>query len=121
MKLNRRRRNQQQPISSSTAPTRQFKQLLRQRGEFYIVLLPDEKSFVVKVTDDQLPFFATICQQLKGTLGYCQAVHATPVEARPATAQQIAEQTSIPNVLRARAQAAAARAQAAAADHVDEG
>lgn len=98
MKLNRRARRAAKSKASrptpADSPAQQMKKFLKAPGKVHIVQLPDEKSFVVKVTDDEMPLFLTICQQLRGVLGYCDAIPATPVEASVATTQQIAESSA---------------------------
>lgn len=71
-----------------------MKAFLKSPGKFHIVQLPDEKSFVVKVTDAEMPIFLTMCQQLRGVLGQCDAIPATPVDAHVATNQEIAESSA---------------------------
>lgn len=99
MKLNRKARraqkkgNWQRPTPDLT-PQQQMKAFLDAPGKFHIVRLPDGKSFVVKVTDAEMPIFATICQQLRGVLGFCEAIAATPVDAAVANTQQVAESSA---------------------------
>ncbi|MCV7255664.1 hypothetical protein H7J86_26215 [Mycobacterium hackensackense] len=96
MALNRRQRRaraDRRPYVGDT-PQQQMKALLKQPGKFHIVNLPDQKSFVVKVTDREMPLFLTICGQLKGVLGHCEVTAATPVDATVADAGMIARQTS---------------------------
>lgn len=92
MRLNRKARRAQKnrrPYSEDS-PKDQMKAFLKQPGKFHIVQLPENKSFVVKVTEAEMPLFLTICGQLKGVLGFCEAIPATPVEASVADTQMIA-------------------------------
>ena len=96
MALNRRQRRarkDRRPHASDT-PQQQMRDFLRAPGKLHIVQLPDEKSFVVKVTEREMPLFLTICQQLRAVLGQCDAIPATPVDASVADAQTIARQTA---------------------------
>ena len=97
MKLNRKARRARgtwRRPSPTDSPAQQMKAFLKAPGKFHIVQLPDEKSFVVKVTEDEMPIFLTMCQQIRGVLGHCEAIPATPVEAHVADAQEIAQQTA---------------------------
>lgn len=96
MALNRRQRRarkDRRPHAGDT-PQQQMRDFLRAPGKLHIVQLPDEKSFVVKVTEREMPLFLTICGQLKAVLGQCDAIPATPVDASVADAQAIARQTA---------------------------
>ena len=114
MRLNRKQRRNKQfrRPNADQSPSQQMKAFLKAPGKFHIVELPGEKSFVVKVTDDEMPIFGTMISQLNAVLGFCEAVPATPVDAHVATTQEIAEQTGAAS-LRAR-ERAARRARAAA-------
>lgn len=79
---------------ASDSPADQMKAFLKQPGKFHIVQLPEQKSFVVKVTEAEMPLFLTICQQLRGVLGHCEAIPATPVDASIADTQMIAEDSA---------------------------
>lgn len=97
MRLNRKsrraQRNTRRPQAGQT-PAQQMQAFLAAPGKFHIVQLPDQKSFVVKVTDAEMPIFLTICQQLRGVLGHCEAIPATPVEASVADVNQIAQSSA---------------------------
>ncbi|GAS94402.1 2,4-dihydroxyhept-2-ene-1,7-dioic acid aldolase [Mycolicibacterium canariasense] len=96
MALNRRQRRARvhhRPVAGDT-PSQQMKALLKQPGKFHIVELPEGKSFVVKVTDREMPLFTTMCLQLRGVLGYCEVRGATPVDASIADIGTIARQTA---------------------------
>lgn len=96
MKLNRKTRRARgtwRRPSPTDTPQQQMKAFLKAPGKFHIVQLPEGKSFVVKVTDAEMPIFLTICQQLRGVLGQCDAIPATPVEASVADTTEIAQQT----------------------------
>ncbi|MBX9919329.1 MAG: hypothetical protein K2Y33_05790, partial [Mycolicibacterium frederiksbergense] len=121
MALNRRQRRarkDRRPHAGDT-PQQQMRDFLRAPGKLHIVQLADEKSFVVKVTEREMPLFLTICQQLKAVLGQCDAIPATPVDASVADAQTIARQTAndpqrIADAQRRQDEAEQARAAAAA-------
>lgn len=89
----RRAKKTRRPFASDN-PADQMKAFLKQPGKFHIVQLPEQKSFVVKVTEAEMPLFLTICQQLRGVLGHCEAIPATPVDASIADTQMIAEDTA---------------------------
>lgn len=96
MALNRRQRRarkDRRPHAGDT-PAQQMRDFLRAPGKVHIVQLPEEKSFIVKVTDREMPLFLTICQQLRAVLGHCEAIPATPVDASVADTQTIARQTA---------------------------
>lgn len=90
---NRRTKKNRRPLDSDS-PAAQMKAFLKQPGKFHIVQLAGDKSFVVKVTDAEMPLFVTICQQLRGVLGHCEAIPATPVDASIADTQMVAEDTA---------------------------
>lgn len=94
MKLNRKSRraqkNWRRPSPTDT-PAQQFAAFLKAPGKMYAVELPEQKSFVVKVTEAEMPIFQTICQQLRGVLGHCEARGMTPVEAHVANTQEVAQ------------------------------
>lgn len=90
---NRRAKKNRRPFSSDS-PAAQMKAFLKQPGKFHIVQLAGDKSFVVKVTEAEMPLFLTICQQLRGVLGHCEAIPATPVDASIADTQMIAEDSA---------------------------
>ena len=90
---NRRAKKNRRPLDSDS-PAAQMKAFLKQPGKFHIVQLAGDKSFVVKVTDAEMPLFVTICQQLRGVLGHCEAIPATPVDASIADTQMIAEDSA---------------------------
>lgn len=89
----RRAKKNRRPLDSDS-PADQMKAFLKQPGKFHIVQLAGDKSFVVKVTDAEMPLFLTICQQLRGVLGHCEAIPATPVDASIADTQMIAEDSA---------------------------
>lgn len=89
----RRAKKNRRPFTSDN-PADQMKAFLKQPGKFHIVQLPEQKSFVVKVTEAEMPLFLTICQQLRGVLGRCEAIPATPVDASIADTQMIAEDSA---------------------------
>lgn len=89
----RRAKKTRRPFASDN-PADQMKAFLKQPGKFHIVQLPEQKSFVVKVTEAEMPLFLTICQQLRGVLGHCEAIPATPVDASIADTQMIAEDSA---------------------------
>lgn len=89
----RRAKKNRRPFASDS-PADQMKAFLKQPGKFHIVQLPEQKSFVVKVTEAEMPLFLTICQQLRGVLGHCEAIPATPVDASIADTQMIAEDSA---------------------------
>lgn len=99
MKLNRRQRRSKKNTvhrpDPSQSPQQQMKAFLKAPGKFHIVQLPDEKSFVVKVQDSEMGIFLTMCQQLRGVLGHCDAIPATPVEASVADTNQIAQSAAL--------------------------
>lgn len=123
MALNRRQRRarkDRRPHAGDT-PAQQMKAFLKAPGKLHIVQLPDDKSFVVKVTEREMPLFLTICGQLKAVLGHCEAIPATPVEASVADANTIAQQTAneparLSAAQRRQDEAEAARAAAAEVD-----
>lgn len=89
----RRAKKNRRPFASDS-PADQMKAFLKQPGKFHIVQLPEQKSFVVKVTEAEMPLFVTICQQLRGVLGHCEAIPATPVDASIADTQMVAEDSA---------------------------
>ncbi|OCB56149.1 hypothetical protein A5722_14735 [Mycobacterium vulneris] len=89
----RRAKKNRRPFASDS-PADQMKAFLKQPGKFHIVQLAGDKSFVVKVTEAEMPLFLTICQQLRGVLGHCEAIPATPVDASIADTQMIAEDSA---------------------------
>lgn len=123
MKLNRKSRraqkNWRRPSPTDT-PAQQFAAFLKAPGKMYAVELPDQKSFVVKVTEAEMPIFQTICQQLRGVLGHCEARGMTPVEAHVANTQEVAQSAAEATLrvrrARQRAQDATDDAQQAADD-----
>lgn len=99
MMLNRKARRAKKQSSwrrpsPTDSPAQQMQALIQAPGKFHIVQLPEGKSFIVKPTDAEMPIFLTMCQQLRGVLGYCEVIPATPVEAHVASAQELAEQTA---------------------------
>lgn len=98
--LNRKQRRARKQSKNWTPPTpadspqEQFRKFLAAPGQLYIINLPGNRSTVMKVRDDDDQFFRFFCTQLAGVLGSEFAViPATPVDAKMATTQEIAEQT----------------------------
>ncbi|AUV60855.1 hypothetical protein I5J35_gp77 [Mycobacterium phage Rem711] len=82
------------PPTPADSPQEQFRKFLAAPGQMYIINLPGNRSTVMKVRDDDDQFFRFFCAQLAGVLGSEFAViPATPVDAKMATTQEIAEQT----------------------------
>lgn len=122
MKLNRKSRraqkNWRRPSPTDT-PAQQFAAFLKAPGKMYAVELPDQKSFVVKVTEAEMPIFQTICQQLRGVLGHCEARGMTPVEAHVANTQEVA-QSAAEATLRVRRARQRAQEATEHAEHADD-
>jgi hypothetical protein len=96
MGLLRRKRRQPPKHTIDFSARQQFKAFLASPGRIYIVNLPGQRSTVMKVTDADEAFFRSFCAQLQAVLGAEFAViPATPVQARPATTQDIAVQTAM--------------------------
>lgn len=120
MALNRRQRRarkDRRPHAGDT-PQQQMRDFLKAPGKLHIVQLADDKSFVVKVTDREMPLFLTICGQLRAVLGHCEAIPATPVDASVVDAVTHAQQTAgeptrLADAQRRQDAAEAARAKAA--------
>lgn len=98
MKLNRKQRRQRgtwrQP-SPNDSPQQQFRDFLAAPGKMYIINLPGKKSTVMKVGEPDEPFFRMFCAQLQGVLGgEFQVIPATPLDAKLADTQMIAEDTA---------------------------
>lgn len=96
MALNRRQRRarkDRRPHAGDT-PQQQMRDFLKAPGKLHIVQLADDKSFVVKVTEREMPLFLTICGQLRAVLGHCEAIPATPVDASVVDAVTHAQQTA---------------------------
>jgi len=123
MKLNRKARRANKTRQSTTVdftPQEQFRAFLDSPGKMYIVNLPGEKSTVIKVRDTDEQFFRHFCGQLTGVLGTeFQVIPATPVDAKFASTQDIAEQTSHDRMRQAEKRSASAEAdlEAAIAHH----
>ena len=101
MKLNRKQRrsrergNWRQP-SPNDSPQQQFRDFLAAPGKMYIINLPGKKSTVMKVGETDEPFFRMFCAQLQGVLGgEFQVIPATPLDAKIADTQMIAEDTAV--------------------------
>ncbi|MCV7230688.1 hypothetical protein [Mycolicibacterium komossense] len=96
--LNRKQRRAKKITARRPSPTdtpaKQFAAFLKQPGKIYAVKLPDEKSFIVKVTEAEYPIFATICSQLNAVLGFCEVQGMTPVEAHVADVEEVAQSSA---------------------------
>lgn len=95
MRLTRRKHQPPTPRPNpNQTPTQQLHTFLQAPGQIHIVTLPNNRQFVIKVTDQEMPIFTTICLQLRAVLGHCEATPATPITATPATTQTTAHDTA---------------------------
>lgn len=70
------------PAQTTTMTADQFQAWLDAPGTIYLVYLPAEKSFAIKVPAEQHKFFVEFMRQLRKQLGAdVKAQSATPVEA----------------------------------------
>lgn len=75
---------EQLPAQNTKLTPEQLKEWIDAPGTIYIVYLPGQKSFVIKVPDEQHPFFVEFMRHLRKQLGNeVQAQSARPVEAPP--------------------------------------
>lgn len=75
---------EQLPAQNTKLTPGQLQEWIDAPGTIYIVYLPGQKSFVIKVPDEQHPFFVEFMRHLRKQLGNeVQAQSARPVEAPP--------------------------------------
>lgn len=73
------------PVNANPPSTAaEFRGWLASPGDFYVVVLPGNKSMVMKVDDEYLEFFRAMLSQLNAVLGGVTATRAEGISATPA-------------------------------------